>query len=80
MNTNNGRRRVLDALDGAVWRKSSYSGDSQGQCVEVADVLRTHAGIAVRDSKNPTGPILLFAPEAFATFVDDAVQGLVNQA
>lgn len=37
------------------WRKSSYSGGSNttGGCVEVAQ----HLG-AVRDSKNPDGPVL----------------------
>lgn len=34
------------------WRKSSYSGGDNGDCVEVA-----YAG-AVRDSKNPAGPAL----------------------
>jgi Domain of unknown function (DUF397) len=34
------------------WRKSSYSSGQNGACVELA-----HAG-AVRDSKNPTGPVL----------------------
>jgi hypothetical protein len=34
------------------WRKSSYSSGQGGACVELA-----HAG-AVRDSKNPTGPVL----------------------
>jgi hypothetical protein len=40
----------------AVWRASSYSGNS-GNCVEVADLT---ARCAVRDSKNPNGPILIF--------------------
>jgi hypothetical protein len=35
----------------AVWRKASYSGGNN-QCVELA------AFGAVRDSKNPSGPIL----------------------
>ncbi|MFI0776278.1 DUF397 domain-containing protein [Streptomyces sp. NPDC021212] len=56
-------------LKGAVWRKSSYSGSSEGQCVECADVSSTHSGIAVRDSKAPEGPALLFAPEGFNEFI-----------
>jgi len=36
------------------WRKSSYS--SNGNCVEVA--LLSSGQVAIRDSKNPTGPIL----------------------
>jgi hypothetical protein len=62
-------------LEGVVWRKSSYSGSSEGQCVEVADATRTHAAVAVRDSKRPHGPALLFAPEAFASFIADVNDG-----
>ncbi|MFF7919723.1 DUF397 domain-containing protein [Streptomyces mirabilis] len=54
-------------LTAVQWRKSSYSGDQGGQCIEIAETLDTT--IAVRDSKNPTGPILTIAPAAFATFV-----------
>lgn len=37
------------------WRKSSYSGgNTQSGCVELAHTLD-----AVRDSKNPQGPILM---------------------
>ncbi|WP_328981684.1 DUF397 domain-containing protein [Streptomyces mirabilis] len=54
-------------LTAVQWRKSSYSGDQGGQCIEIAETLDTT--VAVRDSKNPTGPILTIAPAAFATFV-----------
>ena len=43
--------------DGATWRKSTYSNGTGGNCVEVADL---HSGRAVRDSKHPEGPILVF--------------------
>lgn len=43
------------------WRKSSYTGN-QGNCVEVADTLDR-----VRDSKNPTGPLLTIDLGAFLT-------------
>ncbi|WP_030169628.1 DUF397 domain-containing protein [Streptomyces sp. NRRL S-813] len=49
------------------WRKSSYSGDQGGSCVEIAEL--PDAAIAVRDSKTPTGPVLTLAPLAFAEFV-----------
>ncbi|GAA4187038.1 DUF397 domain-containing protein [Streptosporangium oxazolinicum] len=53
-------------LNGAEWRKSSVSGDN-GQCVEVATNL---SGIvAVRDSKNPTGPALVFTPKEWGAFL-----------
>jgi hypothetical protein len=52
-------------LPGAIWRRSSYSGDTGGQCVEVADVAPR---AAVRDSKNPHGPVLLFPTHAWSAF------------
>lgn len=60
-------------LSGAVWRKSSHSGDNGGQCVEVAANLP--GVIAVRDSKNPDGPTLLFAPAEWRTFVSGVKTG-----
>jgi hypothetical protein len=49
-----------------VWRKSSYSGSNGGDCVEVAATLPD--AIAVRDSKDPDGPKLIFTPAAWAAF------------
>ncbi|MET9290481.1 DUF397 domain-containing protein [Streptomyces sp. NPDC003077] len=49
---------VRTTPDGAVWRKSSYSG-AGGDCVEVADDL--FGGIWVRDSKGPDGNVLAFS-------------------
>lgn len=37
------------------WRKSSYSGGSGGECVEIA---AAEEGVMVRDSKAPEGPCL----------------------
>jgi hypothetical protein len=52
------------------WRKSSHSGDTGGECVEVA-ALPT-GGIAVRDSKNPDGPHLTLSRHAFRSLLDHA--------
>jgi hypothetical protein len=49
-----------------VWRKSSYSASNGGNCVEVARTLP--AAIAVRDSKDPDGPRLIFTPQDWAAF------------
>ncbi|MGC4876562.1 DUF397 domain-containing protein [Micromonospora sp. DT43] len=54
-------------LTGASWRKSTRSAGNGGECVEVADNLP--GIVAVRDSKDPHGPALTFAPIAWATFV-----------
>ncbi|MFL9657399.1 DUF397 domain-containing protein [Streptomyces sp. PB17] len=51
----------------ATWYKSSYSGGSGGNCLEVATGIPT--AVPVRDSKNPLGPKLTFRAEAWAAFV-----------
>ncbi|AQW49808.1 DUF397 domain-containing protein [Streptomyces violaceusniger] len=54
-------------LSTAVWRKSSYSNNDGGICVEVADNL---PGIVpVRDSKNPDGPTLIFPNGSWSAFI-----------
>jgi hypothetical protein len=58
--------------DGATWRKSSYSNGTGGECVEVADLP---SGRAVRDSKHPEGPILVFTREGWQAFVQGIQAG-----
>ncbi|WP_175409542.1 DUF397 domain-containing protein [Streptomyces sp. TRM64462] len=53
-------------VSAAHWRKSSYSNQDGGNCVEVADNLRT---VPVRDSKAPHGPVLVFQADAWSSFV-----------
>ncbi|MGX7669059.1 DUF397 domain-containing protein [Plantactinospora sp. DSM 117369] len=55
-------------LSRAIWRKSSRSNANAGNCVEVAGNLP--GVIGVRDSKDPAGPVLTFAPAAWRSFVD----------
>jgi hypothetical protein len=52
--------------NGATWRKSSYSNGTGGNCVEVAGLP---GGRAVRDSKHPDGPILVFTKRGWQAFV-----------
>ncbi|MEO3769505.1 DUF397 domain-containing protein [Micromonospora sp. B9E7] len=54
-------------LSNARWRKSTRSGASGGNCVEVASNLP--GVVAVRDSKDVTGPALTFGPAAWTAFV-----------
>ncbi|MFY1597351.1 DUF397 domain-containing protein [Micromonospora sp. WMMD737] len=55
----------------ATWRKSTRTQQS-GQCVEVA---RVGESVGVRDSKDPTGPVLVFTPGQFAAFLEGAAEG-----
>jgi hypothetical protein len=53
-------------LSSAIWRKSSYSGGNGGDCVEVTDNLP--GVVAMRDSKDPGGPVLAFGPDEWRAF------------
>ncbi len=53
-------------LAGAQWRKSSYSGGSGGNCVEVATNLPGR--VAVRDSKHLSGPALILTAAQWRAF------------
>jgi hypothetical protein len=59
-------------LAGVRWRKSSYSGNTGGECVEVADL---GPGVAVRDSKNPGVGILALSLEAYVAFLVHVGEG-----
>lgn len=50
---------------GPEWRKSGRS-DSNGNCVELR---KKDDRVEMRDSKDPTGPVLTFDREAFADFI-----------
>jgi hypothetical protein len=69
---NEGRIVVPAAeLTGAVWRKSSFSG--QHQCVEVANL--STGEVAVRHSRQPAGPALVFTPDEWSAFLQGAAHG-----
>ncbi|WP_330337535.1 DUF397 domain-containing protein [Streptomyces sp. NBC_00557] len=59
---------IPDASALSGWRKSSYSGGSSDNCLEVDDTpAPTH--VPVRDSKNPAGPAVVFSASAWSAFV-----------
>jgi hypothetical protein len=60
-------------LTRAQWRKSSYSNGNGGACVEVAPNLP--GVVAVRDSKDPDGPKLIFEPAQWAAFTSGVKAG-----
>ncbi|WP_335936730.1 DUF397 domain-containing protein [Streptomyces sp. PTD5-9] len=57
------------------WRKSSYSGGSNGECLEVAD---GYATVPVRDSKTPNGPTLVLSANGWTAFVSAVKNGSLN--
>jgi hypothetical protein len=59
-------------LSRAVWHKSTRSNNG-GACVEVAGNLP--GVVAVRDSKDPSGPALTFTPDEWRAFVSGASAG-----
>lgn len=56
---------------GPEWVKSGRS-DSNGNCVELRD---REGQVEMRDSKDPTGPILGFGYNVFTAFLDDVKAG-----
>ncbi|GAB3810326.1 DUF397 domain-containing protein [Micromonospora zhanjiangensis] len=56
----------------AVWHKSSRSSASGSNCVEVAGLA---GGVAVRDSKDPAGPVLMFDRPAWVGFLSGLSRG-----
>lgn len=60
-------------LTRAEWRKASYSTGNGGNCVEVARNLPQV--VAVRDSKDPDGPRLAFAPAEWLVFTAEVKAG-----
>jgi hypothetical protein len=62
----------MERIDDLRWRKASYSGNGGASCVECAEL--PDGGMAVRDTKDRTGPVLTFTPaewEAFTAGVRD---------
>jgi hypothetical protein len=59
-------------LTSAAWRISSYSGGNGGQCIQVVTEASAPGSpgqlCAVRDSKNPAGPVLVFGSQQWRTF------------
>ncbi|MFG3162145.1 DUF397 domain-containing protein [Streptomyces sp. NPDC048232] len=57
----------MRSIPEATWRKSSYSGGSGGNCLEIA--VGNPTATPVRDSKNPDGPTLRFQAAAWSAFI-----------
>jgi hypothetical protein len=59
------------SIPDAAWRTSTYS-NGQANCVEVAI---QPAGVAVRDSKDRTGAVLMFRPQEWRAFTAGVRRG-----
>ncbi|QRX92514.1 DUF397 domain-containing protein [Streptomyces noursei] len=60
-------KRIPDAAVLTGWRKSSYSGAENQNCVEVADGFS--GVVPVRDSKVAHGPAVVFPEDGWSSFV-----------
>ncbi|MGY0067469.1 DUF397 domain-containing protein [Streptomyces sp. QTS137] len=64
---------IPDASSLHGWRRSTYSGNEGGSCIEVLDGCPT--GVPVRDSKVPQGPALVFLSTGWTSFVTAVKDG-----
>ncbi|MFF5111785.1 DUF397 domain-containing protein [Streptosporangium sp. NPDC000509] len=60
-----------------TWRKSTLSGTNNDNCVEVANLPGGNR--AVRDSKNPNGPMLNFTFDEWRAFIGGVKNGEFDQ-
>lgn len=60
-------------LSRAIWRKSKRSQGNGSDCVQVA--CNVPGLVAVRDSKHPAGPALVFTPSEWAAFIGGVKDG-----
>lgn len=64
-------------MDEFRWRKSSYSGDKTGDCVEVGFADDPDAPVGVRDSKDPQGGMFTVSQEGWAGLIHAVRSGQV---
>jgi hypothetical protein len=67
MATHDAARAV--ALSEVAWHVSSRSGNGDGNCVEAGPVLDGSGRVAVRDSKDRAGDVLVYAGPGWASFL-----------
>lgn len=60
------------SADGLTWRKASAS-TANGNCTELSKL--PEGGVAIRDSKDSTGPVLRFTGDEFIAFLDGCKAG-----
>jgi len=60
-------------IQGVAWIRSAYSNATGGNCVEVAAL--PDGGAALRNSRDPQGPALVYTREEITAFVAGAKDG-----
>jgi hypothetical protein len=58
------------------WRKSSYSGNGGGECVEIGKT----GHVLVRDTQDRTGPVLAFSADAWKRFAEQVRRSLATDS
>ncbi|MDT0308100.1 DUF397 domain-containing protein [Streptomyces sp. DSM 44917] len=66
----------MSAHRAVSWRKSTYSGVNNGDCLEVADGVP--GLVPVRDSKVPDGPVLVVPDGGWGAFVSAVRRGRLS--
>ncbi len=65
--------QISASLISATWIKSSYSGPTGGNCVEIAFLASSE--VAMRNSRYPDGPTLVFTRDEWDAFLGGARDG-----
>ena len=76
MSTSNvgpGEREIGASTSRATWIKSTYSGPTGGNCAEVA--FLADGQVAMRNSRHPDGPVLVFTRAEWDAFLSGARDG-----
>jgi hypothetical protein len=61
----------MEGSDAASWRKSSYSGNNGGNCVEAGSIP---GRVLVRDTEDRAGAVLQFSADAWRAFARQVKQ------
>ena len=62
-----------------LWRTSSYSPSTGGNCVEAGPLTDSSGRIAVRDTKDRTGPTFVSTSDEWAGFITSVKTGAFDQ-
>jgi hypothetical protein len=72
-NAGPGEREISASTGAATWIKSTYSGPTGGNCAEIA--FLADGDVAMRNSRHPGGPVLIFTRAEWDAFLSGARGG-----